>query len=216
MACFSGKTPRPPARDIDHRVSSGLKNRKAKSMRSKLLAVATLLASATLVSSACAAPTSGVKWVNPAVKDYGRVHPVPDARLMPDKHHTYKVVFDVKSDKQTDGVNASLWHVARAVNVFALAGVDRHHRKFAVVIHGAATPLIMKADAYRTKTGKVNPDLKLISELKKAGVTLYICGQAAADNGIAAKDINPEITMTLSALADLPVLQSRGYTLFPM
>lgn len=155
-------------------------------------------------------------WVNPVIKDYGHIHPLPGAALTPEKDKTYKVVFNATDGKETDGVNAALWHVARAVNVFGEAGVEKEHRDFAVVIHGPATPIIMNSEAYKAKMGKDNPNLKLIKELKQAGVKLYVCGQAVADNKIDYKDVNPDITVTLSALADLPVLESKGYALFPL
>ena len=167
------------------------------------------------LGSALAAQTGNGEWITPVVKDFGRIHPLPDAKLQPEKGETYKIVFDIMSAKVTDGVNAALWHVARAVNLFGNAGVHGDHRKFVAVIHGPATPLLMSAAAFREKEGKENPDLKLIHALKQAGVTLYVCGQAAADNKIAKDDINPEITLTLSALTDLAILQKHGYVLLP-
>ena len=170
-------------------------------------AIATLSLAALATAGPAFAGASDSEWVNPVIKEYGRIHPLPHAALQPQKGTTYKVVFDVKGGKDTDGVNGGLWHVARAVNVFGEAGVDKAHRKFAVVIHGPATPVILSAKAYKAKMGKDNPNLKLIHALTVAGVKIYVCGQAAADNKIAAKDINPDVTLTVSALADLPILE---------
>lgn len=155
-------------------------------------------------------------WVTPVIKGYGAMHPLPHAALQPNPAKVYKIVFDAKSGGVKDGVNTALWHVARAVNLYGASGVDKAHRKFAVVIHGPATPLVMTNAAYKKRFGKDNPNLKLIDELTDAGVKIYVCGQAAGDLKIPYNDINPHIILTLSALADLPILQSQGYSLFPM
>lgn len=157
------------------------------------------------------------EWINPVVKDYGKMHPVPDGALTPDPKKDWKIVFDVGGDKtMEDGVNAALWHVARAVNVYGNAGVDKEHRKFAVVLHGAATKLALSPEAYKKKFGNDDPDTKLKKELAEAGVTLYVCGQALADHGFSEDQVGPNVDVALSALAAVPVLESQGYQLFPM
>lgn len=157
-------------------------------------------------STAFASSEDAAFWTNPVIKNYGKIHPLHNVALTPDKNTTYKVVFDATKGDEKDGVNTALWHVARAVNVFGYAGVDQEHRDFAVVIHGPATPVVMTNEAYKQKFNKDNPNDKLIQELKQAGVKLYVCGQAVADNDIAYDAVNPAITMSLSALADLPIL----------
>jgi intracellular sulfur oxidation DsrE/DsrF family protein len=47
-------------------------------------------------------------------------------------------------------------------------------------------------------------------------VKIYVCGQAVADNNIAYTDIAPQVTLTLSALTDLVILQKEGYALEPL
>ena len=63
-------------------------------------------------------------WTNPVIKDYGPVVPRPDAALQPDKNADYKVVFNVTAWATPDKVEPGLERVARAVNLFASAGVD--------------------------------------------------------------------------------------------
>ncbi len=185
----------------------------AKVLQNTLLSI---FLAASLHSVAFAAGKGDNFWVYPVIEGYGRIHPLPDAAMQPDPETTYKVVFTATKGKEKDGVNASLWRVARAVNVFGQAGVKQDHRDFVVVISGKATPLIMSNQAYKAKHGKDNPNLKLIKALQDAGVKLQVCGQAVAENKIDYKAINPDITLTLSALSDVPMLQAQGYSLFPL
>ena len=44
---------------------------------------------------------------------------------------------------------------------------------------------------------------------------IYLCGQTAAYRGFAAAELNPVVTMALSAMTAHVFLQSEGYTLIP-
>lgn len=162
------------------------------------------------------ANTSAQTWTNPAVPDYGRMHPYKDVALIPSASKVHKIVFNVTGKGLMDDVNAPLWHVARAVNVYAGAGVPKENRVFAVVVHGGATDAIMSDETYQARHGKPNPNTKILQELTDAGVKLYVCGQALADNGLGSNMINKNVTVSLSALAAVPELEAQGYALFPM
>lgn len=156
-------------------------------------------------------------WQTPAIAGVGHVHPLPKAALQPDRNTTYKIVFNLTHAAQADSaVNPGLEHVARALNAFASAGVPLDHLKFAVVIHGAATPMVMDNAAYRKKTGAANPDLALMQKLRAAGVKIYVCGQAVADFHIAYADVAPQVSVSLSALTDLAILEREGYAYEPL
>ncbi|KEO51974.1 DsrE family protein [Thioclava pacifica] len=188
-----------------------------KSFRLIVPAIAAIALGASSALAAGATTDAPQKWVNPVIKDYGQMHPVPFGALKPDPNKTWKVVFDLGMGKaMKNGVNAALWHVARAVNVYADAGVDREHRDFAVVLHGAATDLALSPAAYKSKFGKDDPNQQLKDELAAAGVKLYVCGQALADNDITPDQVGPHVEVALSALAAIPVLESEGYQLFEM
>lgn len=172
-----------------------------------------LLAAATLGLPAQAADT----WQNPAIKSAGGVHPLPDAAVQPDRNQTYKTIFSVtKGATDPKDLNDALEHVARAVNVFVSAGVPLDHLKFAVIVHGPATPLVLDNEHYKKRLGTDNPNLKLISELKAAGVQIYVCGQALAGMKIDSGEVNPDIKVALSALSTIIILQQQGYALMPM
>lgn len=153
-------------------------------------------------------------WVTPAVKA-GPMHPLPDAAFQPDKAATYKAVFSVtRASNGANDPDGGLTPVARAVNVFASAGVPLDHLKFVVVISGLhGVPMVLDNAHYRKKFGKDNPSLAVIHELKKAGVQVVVCGQALAGAGIEHSWVDPDVTIALSALSTVVMLQNQGYAL---
>lgn len=156
-------------------------------------------------------------WQNPVIKSDGGVHPLPHAVFQPNPKDTYKAVFSVtKGPHDPKKVNGGLVHVARAVNVFASAHVPLKHMRFVVIMHGKAVPAVLDNAHYRKEFGVDNPNLKLIRELKAAGVRLAVCGQAVAGYKYKYSWVNPDIKVALSALSTIIVLQHQGYALFPM
>lgn len=169
-----------------------------------------------LSSAVLAAPPPGF-WQNPAIKDAGAMHPLPDAAFQPDKNALYKAVFAIaRAQKNAKGPDAGLEPVARAVNIFASAGVPLDHLKFVVVIYGGATPMALDDAHYKKQFGVDNPDLKTIRALKAAGVEIVVCGQALAGFGYEHAWVDPDVTIALSALSTLVILQDQGYALIQL
>lgn len=165
-----------------------------------------------LVGLSAVAGSTGPQWTYPAIAGFGRMHPLPDAAMQPNKNTVYKAVFDVTSEiKDPSKPDSGLDHVARAVNVFASAGVPVSHLKFVAVLHGPATPAVLDNAHYRAKYGVDNPNIALISALKKAGVDVEVCGQALADLDFQHEWVNTDVTLTLSALSDLVIYGNEGY-----
>ncbi|MGH8321305.1 MAG: DsrE family protein [Gammaproteobacteria bacterium] len=156
-------------------------------------------------------------WQNPVIKDTGAMHPLPDAVYQPQKDVTYKAVFSI-TRKQTNqkGPDSGLAPVARAVNVFASAGVPLDHLKFVVIIHGEATPMVLDNAHYKKEFGVDNPNLKVFKELKAAGVDIVVCGQAVAGFNYEYSWVNPDVKVALSALSTIIILQHDGYALMPL
>ena len=155
-------------------------------------------------------------WEYPVIKGYGPAVSLPNAAVQPDKSLQYKILCDVsKPAASNDQVNPGLDHVAQLINVYATAGMMPDQMKLVVIIHSAATPIVLKNDEYKTKYGVDNPNLKLLNELKKNGVVLYVCGQSLAFYGFKQEWINPDITLALSALTVIPTYQLMGYALMP-
>src|SRR5699024_8769916 len=113
--------------------------------------------------------SSGHYWTYPSIAQYGRTHPVPKAHVRPKKDRVYKAIFDVTKglDKPSEP-NAGLEHVARAVNVFVMAGVPLRNLKFVAVLHGGATTAVLNNAAYKAKYGVDNPNIGMLDALHKA------------------------------------------------
>jgi len=164
-------------------------------------------------ADALAAPTTPV---TPAVAGYGAVLPLPQAAYQPQPGDTYKVVFPVSlAGKKPSEPSPALERVARAVNLYVSAGVPLDHLKFVAVIHGPATGAALDDAHYRTKFGTANPNLPLIDKLRSAGVEVVVCGQAVAGMGYKNEWLAPSVTLALSAITTITVLEHQGYLLMP-
>ncbi|MGH8161763.1 MAG: DsrE family protein, partial [Gammaproteobacteria bacterium] len=140
------------------------------------------------------------------------VHPVPHAQVRPNKDHVYKAIFDVtKGFTNASKPDPGLAHVARAVNVFAMAGVPLKNLKFVAILHGGATTAVLNNAAYKAKYGVDNPNIPLIDALRKAGVHVDVCAQALADMHIAHPKVYKKVQIDLSALSDAVIYGDRGY-----
>ena len=184
------------------------------SLRTVLLATA--MVGLTAAGAAGAAQPAGF-WKYPAIRGYGPEHIWPGVVERPQPSASYKALFDLTQGKAAaDTINPGLDHIARTINIFAAAGVPLGHLRFAVIIHGPATPIVLDAAAYRAKFGHPNPNLALIAALRKAGVDLMVCGNALGDMHLTPAQVNPDIHVALSALSTVIIMQDRGYALVRM
>lgn len=155
------------------------------------------------------------EWTNPVIKDYGKIKFYKDAELIPDKETDYKMVFDLKSDSEMEGVNKELWKMARTINLLGASGVPKENIHLVGIIHGKTTSAVLSNEAHQKRTGKDNPNLDLLKVLIENDVKLYVCGQSLAQKDIDTSEVNEYITLSLSALTDLPYFQYKGYALMP-
>lgn len=174
------------------------------------------LLSAALLAVGAAATAADPEWTYPTIQGFGKIVPAPDAAMQPSKDMEYKVVFNMTGGGDADKVNPSLDRVARAVNLFASAGVPLSHLHFVVVVHGPATPSVLDNAHYREKFSMDNPNAKLISELGKVGVKVVVCAQALAHNKLAREWVDPQVEITLSAITDVIILEQQGFVIFPL
>jgi intracellular sulfur oxidation DsrE/DsrF family protein len=165
------------------------------------------------VAFALPATAMAGEWVTPAVQGFGGVHPLPHAMVQPHAKHRYKAIFDVTSGaKDPSGINPGLKHVARAVNAFASAGVPLSHLHFVAIVHGPkATAAVLSDAGYKKLFNMDNPNTKLLSELKKAGVKVYVCGQAMFDLKYPLSDVSKNVHVALSALSTVVIYGDMGY-----
>lgn len=154
----------------------------------------------------------------PVIKNYGPAFPLPQAAEQPRQTQDVRAIFDVtKAAKTADKVLPGLDHVARYLNLYATAGVSPSNMHIVVVLHGEATRASLNDAAYNqaTDSSAGNPNLDLIRQMKSAGVTLYVCGQALNDYKFEPTLVTPEITEALSALTVVTNYQEQHYVYFP-
>ncbi|GAB2572354.1 DsrE family protein [Dyella jejuensis] len=147
----------------------------------------------------------------------GAYHPLPNAAYQPDRHAIYKVVFALtKASDKPGQVNPGIERVARTVNLYAAAGVPLDHLKFVAVASGPATGLVLDEEHYKAQFGTANPNLAVISQLRKAGVDVAVCGQAMAEHHYPDEWASKDVTLSLSALTTITELEQKGYALLPL
>jgi intracellular sulfur oxidation DsrE/DsrF family protein len=181
-----------------------------KPIRAAVLSIGLLAVGAAHGQGGAGAPTDF--WQTPTLTGAGKMHPLPNAAYQPQKAAIYKIVFDVTKA----GEVTSLDEVARAVNLYASAGVPLDHLKFVAVLHGDATAAALDNAHYRQQFGVDNPNLEVIRKLHAAGVDVAVCGQAMAEHHFQYEWIAPNVTLALSALTTITVLENEGYALMPL
>ncbi|MBS0365546.1 MAG: DsrE family protein [Proteobacteria bacterium] len=155
-------------------------------------------------------------WTHPAIEGFGQIHSLPKAAYQPDPAQTYKVVFFMTAgSKQPGEINPAIERVARAVNLYASAGVPLSHLKFVAIAAGPATSVALNDTQYRAAFGVANPNLPVIAALRKAGVDIAVCGQAWAEHHYQYDWVEPTVTVALSAITTITMLESQGYSLMP-
>jgi intracellular sulfur oxidation DsrE/DsrF family protein len=166
----------------------------------------------------CLSLTSfSLAWEYPMIKGYGPVQPFPNAAVQPDPSIKYKVLFDVTAKSaRIEHANPGLSHIARFINAMASAGVTPRQMQLVAIIHGGATPFALRGEIYKEMFQMDNPNPQLIKELKSAGVQLYVCGQALAEEKFKPEWVNPDISIAFSALVLVPTYQFKGYAYQPL
>ena len=167
-------------------------------LRPAIIAIAVMLLAPALADE----PSLG-----PVVEGYGPTYPIDDRDVPLREGFVYKAVFDIAEDPAPESVNRNLVSVARYLNMHARNGVSVEDMDLAIVVHGAAVRNLVVNDD--------NPNLELISLLRKAGVDIYVCGQSMAFGGIAKDELASGVQIALSAMTMLTILQSDGYALLP-
>jgi intracellular sulfur oxidation DsrE/DsrF family protein len=139
---------------------------------------------------------------------------IPNAAIAPDKARSYRAVFDATraAGKPTE-ILPALNMVGSELNALGVAGVPLANAKFVVVFHGAAIDAILADSNYKAKYGTGNPNLKVLEELNKAGVGLFVCGQQLAFDHIDPRTLSGDVTVAADALIALMTYQNDGYAI---
>ncbi|CAM0998970.1 hypothetical protein EJMOOK_09955 [Rhodanobacter sp. Root179] len=161
-------------------------------------------------AAAKASPTT--TWVYPLIPKFGGVHPRPDADAQPDPKADYKILVDVISTGTDKGKPyPSLERLARLVNLLAYSGVPPERMHIVALLDQRAGAASLTDAASRKHLKKGNPNLEILHALKKAGVKLLVCSQALAEHGVQDNELDPAVTVTLSALTAPVVYEQQGY-----
>lgn len=160
-----------------------------------------------------AAEASEAEWLTPLVNGYGAVRHYPAAAQQLDPQRTYQVLFDITAAGTVEEVLPGLETVARFLNLAALAGVPMENLQLVAVVHGAATDGVLGNAAFRERYNQDNVNLPLLTRLRELGVTLYVCGQALAHQGLDPKGVTEDVEVAVAALTVLANYQLQGYAL---
>jgi intracellular sulfur oxidation DsrE/DsrF family protein len=152
---------------------------------------------------------------NLAVPGYPVAVDVPGAKELPDPELEYRIAWGIGqgAEDRTTEINPSLPTIARYVNTLAKWGVPEGNRHIVVMFHQRSPDfdIVLSNEAFKAKYGKDNPNIGLISALKKAGVEFRACGQAVVGREIDPKDVNPDIQIDLWAMTSFMNLQMKGF-----
>lgn len=139
---------------------------------------------------------------------------IPNAKIPPDKNRIYRAIYDgTKASKDSSQIIPALNMAGSELNALAVSKIPLSHAKFVVVFHGAAINGILDNDHYKAKYGIANPNLKVLAELKRAGVQLFVCGQNLLAENIDPKTISHDVAVASDALIVLMAYQNDGYAL---
>ncbi len=153
--------------------------------------------------------------VFPVIPNYGGAKPKPGAAEQP--RAGARVVFDATSAAKPEEVNKALVRVARLLNLYGSAGLKASDVRIAIVFHGDATGTVLHDQAYQSHFEvEKNPNLPLIGELKKAGVELFVCGQALHYKGYADQEVSEHVHIAAAALTVVINKQQDGYAYVPV
>ncbi|MDH3984052.1 MAG: DsrE family protein [Gammaproteobacteria bacterium] len=152
----------------------------------------------------------------PRIEDYGPTYPINDRDVPLPEGFTYKAVFDLAAyPGEVTAVNVRLESVARFLNMHGRNGVPAENMDLAIVVHGAAVKNLLNNDAYEARYKVENPNLELLTLLRAAAVSIYVCGQSTSFSGVDKNELADGVQVALSAMTMLTVLQSDGYALLP-
>jgi intracellular sulfur oxidation DsrE/DsrF family protein len=104
----------------------------------------------------------------------------------------------------------SLQRLARLVNLLAYSGVPPEHIHIVALLDGSAGVAGFTDAGSRKYMKYDNYNLEILHPLKKTGVKLLICGHAMTEHNMQVSDLDPSMTVALSAFTVPVVYEQRG------
>ena len=182
-------------------------------MHMPIRSILTLVAVSALAISAVstAATERGLSPVIPGVCEYFPIH---GAAVQPQPARIYRMIFDAsQAAAKPDQLLPAIFNAAGELNALGASGVPVTHRRLAIVFHSNALPGILSNADYRTRYGVDNPNIRVLGQLRRAGVELYVCGQNLIDAKVGADHVLSDVKVATDALIVLATFQSNGYAL---
>ncbi|MDH5366023.1 MAG: DsrE family protein [Cyclobacteriaceae bacterium] len=150
--------------------------------------------------------------INPVVKNFGGIYPIPHATVKTDPNIEYKIIIDVLTGTKNPADTAwSLINVARMLNLHAVSGANMNTMEVVLAVHGSATYTILNNETYRNRFEVDNPNIPIIKELQEAGVKFTVCGQSMQSRGVKPNELFNKIEIATSMLTTVTTYQLKGY-----
>lgn len=149
---------------------------------------------------------------NPVIKSAGTIYDVPYATVKPDPNIDYNIVIDVATGPdKPEHLNPSLENVARLINLHVVGGVPLKKLHIVLALHHSSAVAVLNNEVYQDKFNVDNPNLKLIEELKHAGVKITVCAQSLIRREIDPTQLAPGVEVATSMLTTFTTYQMKGY-----
>jgi intracellular sulfur oxidation DsrE/DsrF family protein len=102
------------------------------------------------------------------------------------------------------------------LNLYGVAGRKAEDVRLTVVVHGRAVESVLTDSSYKARVGpETNPNLPLVRALRKAGVEVFVCGQALHAAGFEEADVADGISVADSFLTVITNREADGYAYVP-
>jgi intracellular sulfur oxidation DsrE/DsrF family protein len=150
----------------------------------------------------------------PAIPEADGYVDIPHVAVMPQKSHIYRAIFNAtEAADQPAQLIPAINMAGSELNALATTGIPLKNAKFVIVFHGAAINGILNDVHYKAKFNVSNPNIKVLKEMKNAGVELFVCGQNLAAENIDPATLTPDVVIASDALIVLMEYQNNGYAL---
>jgi intracellular sulfur oxidation DsrE/DsrF family protein len=127
---------------------------------------------------------------------------------------SHKIVFDFNSPELSPAEpNPGLVAIADLLNTFKQQGTKAANLHIVVVMHGAATELVLDSAAYRQKKNveQGNPNLALMQQLSRDGVLFVVSKKSLTAKNIAEADLQPMVKIGPTADLVFFNFEENGY-----
>ncbi len=119
----------------------------------------------------------------------------------------------ITHDEWQDNTGLGLALIKTLLEDYRAMGVASAAIRISAVFQGPAAYWLLKDDAYRTHTRRkgANPNMELIRELTRKGVSIELCAKTMKQYGWSEDDILPEVKIVPGAYQRIIDLELQGY-----